>query len=161
MTTKGLSKQNAVRFRFAVRNDVPAIVALLAGDDLGIGREKTNRRDEGVYLKAFEEMEAQGGNQYLLAVDEEDKILGCAQIVLIPGLSRSGMKRAQVDGVRVAQSARGAGLGKLMMAEVHAIALSYGCGLVQLTTDRSRAEAHRFYEQLGYENTHHGLKLAL
>jgi len=161
MKTEGMGEQDAVRFRFAERDDVPSVVALLADDVLGSKREGTDRQDMGVYLKAFDEMEAQGGNRYLLAVDQDDTILGCVQIVLIPGLSRTGMKRAQVEGVRVAKSARSLGIGSRLMAEVHAIALRQGCGLIQLTTDRSRADAHRFYESLGYENSHHGLKLAL
>ncbi len=161
METKGLNKRDAVRFRFAGRDDVPSIVAMLADDVLGSDREETDRRDEGVYLKAFDEMEAQGSNQYLLAVDQDDNILGCVQIILIPGLSRAGMKRAQIEGVRVAKTARGLGIGSRLVAEVHAIALRQGCGLVQLTTDRSRVDALRFYESLGYENCHHGLKFAL
>ncbi len=161
MKTKGLNNRDAVRFRFAGRDDVPSIVAMLADDVLGSDREETDRQDEGVYLEAFDEMEAQGNNQYLLAVDQDDNILGCVQIILIPGLSRAGMKRAQIEGVRVAKTARGLGIGSRLMAEVHAIALRQGCGLVQLTTDRSRVNALRFYESLGYENSHHGLKFAL
>ncbi len=161
MKTKVLNKRGAVRFRFAGRVDVPSIVAMLADDVLGSDREETDWRDEGAYLKAFDEMEAQDGNQYLLAVDQDDNILGCIQIILIPGLSRAGMKRAQIEGVRVAKTARGLGIGNRLVAEVHAIALRQGCGLVQLTTDRSRVDALRFYESLGYENSHHGLKFAL
>ncbi len=77
MGTKGLNKRDIVRFRFAGRNDVPSIVAMLADDVLGSDREETDRHDQGVYLKAFDEMEAQGSNQYLLAVDQDDNILGC------------------------------------------------------------------------------------
>ena len=76
MKTKGLNKRGAVRFRFAGREDVPLIVAMLADDVLGSDREETDRQDDGIYLKAFDDMEAQDGNQYLLAVDQDDNILG-------------------------------------------------------------------------------------
>ena len=151
----------SVRFRFAELQDIPFIVALLADDSLGAKREAGDVLDAGIYEKAFAEMEAQGSNKYLLAVDCDDKILGCVQVTLIAGLSRSGMKRAQLEGVRISGTARGQGIGKLLIAEAHAIAADQGCGLVQLTTDHSRVDALRFYESLGYEKSHHGMKLAL
>jgi GNAT superfamily N-acetyltransferase len=161
MNDRVTSGQDSVRFRYAGRDDIRSIVAMLADDVLGDKREGTDRQDLSVYLKAFDDMAAQGGNRYLLAEDRDGAILGCVQIVLIPGLSRTGMKRAQVEGVRVAKSARGLGIGGQLMAEVQAIAMREGCGLIQLTTDRSRADAHRFYESIGYVNSHRGLKLAL
>lgn len=158
--TKGSKSGTAIRFRQARRDDVPAIAALLADDVLGTERESP---DENAYLKAFGDMQAQGGNQYLVAVDSDGdgNILGCAQLVIIPGLSRTGMKRALVEGVRVAAAARGQGIGKRLMAEIHAIAAAEGCGLVQLTTDRARDAALGFYQRLGYVHSHHGMKLAL
>ena len=150
-----------MQFRFAEREDIPAIVALLADDELGASREKAGPGDEGPYLKAFEQMAAQGFNKYLLAVDEQGARLGCLQITLISGLSRAGMTRAQLEGVRVAKSVRGQGVGQQLFAEAHDIARREGCGLVQLTTDRMRADALQFYETMGYENTHNGMKLKL
>jgi len=150
-----------VQFRFAEREDIPAIVALLADDELGARRERPSPADEGVYLDTFDLMAAQGFNKYLLAVDGQDVLLGCLQITIISGLSRAGMKRAQLEGVRVATAARGQGIGRQLFTEAHDIAKREGCGLVQLTTDRMRADALRFYEQLGYENTHNGMKLKL
>jgi len=161
MKTTKQDQHASVRFRFAELKDIPSIVALLADDALGAGREATDRRDVVGYEKAFAEMGAQGGNKYLLAVDRDEIIIGCVQITLIAGLSRAGMKRAQLEGVRVAESARGQGVGKRLIAEAHAIAADQGCGLVQLTTDRSRLDALRFYESLGYIKSHHGMKLAL
>ncbi len=149
----------SVRFRFAGPDDVAAIVALLADDALGQGREVD--QDQAVYLKAFGEMETQSQNKYLLAVDQNDDIQGCVQISVIAGLSRSGMKRAQLEGIRVADAARGQGIGRQLMSEAHAIAKNWGCGLVQLTTDRARRDALRFYENLGYRKSHHGMKLTL
>ena len=155
-----------VQFRFADRDDVTAIVALLADDQLGAGRESVAPVDEkgevdNPYLTAFEHMAAQGFNKYLLAVDAQGELLGCLQLTLIAGLSRAGMTRAQIEGVRVASHARGQRIGQKLFAEAHDVARREGCGLVQLTTDRVRADALRFYEQLGYENTHNGMKLTL
>ncbi len=148
----------SIQFRFAERNDISSIVSMLADDSLGAAREAANSVAQGAYSKAFDEMEAQGINKYLLAINTEDKILGCLQITIIPGLSRGGMKRALLEGIRVTKSARGQGIGRKLMDEAHAVARRHDCGLVQLTTDRSRTEALRFYEDLGYENSHHGLK---
>jgi len=150
-----------VNFRFAARDDVAGVVALLADDELGAGREAVDDQAMAGYLAAFDAMQAQGGNKYLLAVGKGGDLLGCVQITLIPGLSRAGMTRAQLEGVRVAASARGQGMGGLLLAEAHAIAAAEGCALVQLTTDRRRDDALRFYEQLGYDNSHNGMKLPL
>ncbi len=150
-----------MQFRFAERDDIPAIVALLADDELGARRERPSLADEGVYQQAFDLMAVQGFNKYLLAIDTDGALLGCLQITFISGLSRAGMKRALLEGVRVATAARGQGIGRRLFTEAHAIAKREGCGLVQLTTDRMRADALRFYEQLGYENSHNGMKLKL
>ncbi len=161
MNIRDVNKATRVRFRKAERPDIPALVAMLADDQLGSGREATEAKDIGIYLRAFDDMQAQQGNDYLLAVDTDDNILGCAQLVLIPGLSRSGMKRAQIEGVRVVVEARGLGIGRRLLQEARAIAEDNGCGLIQLTTDRVRTEALGFYKSLGYEKSHWGLKLAL
>ncbi len=153
------ASKDTFSFRFAESGDVPANVALLANDSLGAGREIAG--DPDVYSKAFDEMEAQANNKYLLAIDPDDAILGCVQITGIAGLSRSGVKRAQLEGIRVLDTARGRGIGALLMARAHEIALDWGCRLVQLTTDRSRADALRFYQGLGYRKSHHGMKLSL
>ena len=150
-----------MRFRFAERSDVPSIITLLADDPIGASREQANGPDMSVYFDAFEEMTAQGGNAYLLAIERDDTIVGCVQITLIPGLSRSGTKRAQLEGIRVAESARGQGVGRRMMEEAHEIARQQGCGLVQLTSDQARTDALRFYTSMGYVNSHCGLKCAL
>ncbi len=161
MAKKPVDEHRTVQFRFALRDDVPTVVSLLVDDVLGAGRESADESGMEVYFKAFDEMESQGGNHYLLAVDLDDSILGCLQITVLPGLSRSGMKRAQIEGVRVARTARGLGIGSKLMNKAHAIAQENDCGLVQLTTDRAREDALRFYEALGYENSHHGLKYLL
>lgn len=151
----------AMQFRFAERRDVPEIVAMLSDDVLGASRENSDDGTIDLYLNAFDDMMAQGRNNYLLAIGGEGAILGCLQITIIPGLSRSGAKRAQVEGVRVASSARGRGVGHALFHEAHDIARREGCALVQLTTDKRRDDALRFYEALGYVNSHHGMKLEI
>ena len=128
--------------RPARSEDLPAIAALLADDGLGRGREST---DMGVYHAAFQRMEGQPGNIYLVAVVDGD-VAGCLQYTVIHGLSRSGASRAQIEGVRVAASARGQRIGETMM---------------NAAMDRARADEKRFYERLGFVASHFGMKLAL
>lgn len=149
---------NDIIIRLASRDDVPAIVALLADDRLGQTREDAGNL--GPYLKAFDDMAAQGGNIALVA-EIGDAVVGCLQLTIIPGLARGGMKRGQIEGVRIAAGQRGRKLGERLIAEAIARARAAGCGLVQLTTDRSRPDAHRFYERLGFAASHLGMKLIL
>lgn len=144
-------------FRTATAADLSAITALLADDPLGATRESPG---SPAYAEALAAILANPEDQVLLAVDGE-AILGTLQLTFLPGLSRTGMWRAQIEGVRVARSARGQGIGRALLE--HAIDLSRqrGCGLVQLTTDRTRQEAHRFYEGLGFVGSHTGMKRSL
>ena len=148
---------SATTFREAREEDLVAIVALLADDGLGRRRE---RPGDPAYADAFRRMAAQPGNVCLVA-EEGHEILGCLQLTIIHGLSRTGMSRAQIEGVRVAALRRGTGLGRRMIEEAVARARAAGCGLVQLTTDRQREDAHRFYEELGFVASHLGMKLEL
>jgi ribosomal protein S18 acetylase RimI-like enzyme len=146
--------------RSARRRDVPAIVRLLADDPLGAQRELVEDPVADVYLRAFDEMAGQPANQLLVAVNEDD-VIGCLQLTIITGLSRRGMRRAQLEGVRVSSMHRGAKVGERLVLEAIARARAAGCGLVQLTSDVSRVDAKRFYERLGFEATHVGMKLSL
>ena len=148
--------------RYAVERarlpDLPALVALLADDPLGSLRETT---DLTVYERAFDAID-RDPHQFLAAVrDPRGALVGTMQLTVIPGLSRGGMTRLQIEAVRVADSARGAGLGSAMFAWAHDFGRHHGAGLAQLTTDKTRPDAHRFYARLGYAATHEGLKLAL
>jgi ribosomal protein S18 acetylase RimI-like enzyme len=143
--------------RGATEADLPALVALLADDVLGAGRESPGDPD---YAAAFSAMAAQGGN-FMLVAEEAGRVVGCLQLTLIPGLSRRGMLRAQIESVRVAADARGRGLGEALVQDAIARARAAGAGLVQLTTDLAREDAHRFYERLGFLPSHMGMKLAL
>ncbi|MGE0463139.1 MAG: N-acetyltransferase family protein [Vicinamibacterales bacterium] len=151
---------SSVIVRVARREDVPAVVRLLADDVLGAQRERVEDPVAPVYLRAFDDMAGQSGNELLVAV-RDDEIVGCLQLTIIPGLSRAGMRRAQIEGVRVSARHRGAQVGERLVSEAIASARAAGCGLVQLTTDVTRADARRFYERLGFEATHLGMKLSL
>ena len=140
------------------REDVPAIIALLADDPLGAAREDPKHLD--AYLRGFAEVAAQSGNMILVA-EREGTVVGCLQVTIIPGLSRQGMKRALIEAVRVSAACRGLGLGGRLIRHAIDLARTQGCGLVQLTSDKSRADAHRFYERLGFVASHIGFKLAL
>ena len=146
--------------RAATETDLPAIVRLLADDPLGKARERLESPLPAVYHDAFAAMGRQGGNVYLVA-DRSAEILGCLQLTLIPGISHSGMTRAQIEGVRVAADARGLGIGQVLMEEAIERARDSGCGMVQLTTDARREDARRFYERLGFNASHLGMKLIL
>lgn len=146
--------------RRATRADLPAIVRMLANDPLGKTREQYAEPLPEAYLKAFAEVEAQAGNEILVG-EIGGEVVGCLQLTMIPGLSRLGMLRAQIESVRVDESRRGTRIGeKLFLAAIER-ARKAGCGLVQLTTDASRPDAHRFYERLGFKASHVGMKLAL
>jgi ribosomal protein S18 acetylase RimI-like enzyme len=147
-----------ITLRAATRDDVPAIIALLADDPLGRTREDTG--DPEIYLRAFDDMEAQGGNTALVA-ERAGTVIGCLQLTMIPGLSRRGMKRGQIEGVRVSAACRGLGIGERLIRHAMDIARAEGCGLVQFTSDVSRPDAHRFYERLGFVASHAGFKLTL
>jgi GNAT superfamily N-acetyltransferase len=151
----------AIRFRRAVRDDVPAIVALLADDGLGRTREHVADPLPEAYYRAFEEVDASPANELVVAEDAGGAVVGCMQLTVIPGLSRLGRRRAVVEAVRVAAALRGRGVGAAMMAHAAEWARARGCGLLQLTTDKSRRDAHRFYARLGFVASHEGMKLDL
>lgn len=152
-----------VAFRRAVRADVVGIVALLADDPLGVHRESLVHRespDVAPYLAAFDMVDADPG-QLLLVGELAGDIVATYQLSFIPGLARGGALRAQIEAVRVAESLRGTGVGSAMVHWAIDEARRRGCALVQLTTDKSRVAAHRFYERLGFTASHEGMKLGL
>lgn len=142
--------------RRATAADLDAIVALLADDMLGAGREKPG---DPAYAAAFAAIEADP-NQLLAVAEEAGRVVGCLQLSFIPGLSRLGMWRGQIESVRIAASHRGAGLGRRMFEWAIGECRARGCGLVQLTTDKARPDARRFYESLGFAASHEGMKLS-
>lgn len=146
------------RFRRARAADLPAILALLADDALGAGREAPN--DIAPYQVAFAAIEADPA-QLLAVADDDGRVVGTLQLTLIPGLARACALRGQIEAVRVARDRRGSGLGRAMMEWAIAECRDRGCALVQLTSDRARADAHRFYDGLGFTASHLGYKLDL
>ncbi|RZT28469.1 putative N-acetyltransferase YhbS [Kribbella sp. VKM Ac-2569] len=149
---------NDVVIRRATASDVAAIVAMIADDQLGATRESLD--DLTPYLAAFEQIDADP-NQLLVVADRNDEVIGTLQLTIIPGLSRRGSTRGLIEAVRVAAPARGSGLGSTLVRWAVEESRTRGCTLVQLTSDKSRTEAHRFYTNLGFTNTHEGFKLKL
>ncbi|UED85355.1 GNAT family N-acetyltransferase [Streptomyces profundus] len=144
--------------RHATSDDVPEIVAMLADDPLGATRE--NPADLGPYQAAFARI-AGDPQQHLLVADDGGPVVGVLQLSILFGLSRQGASRAMIEAVRVRADRRGSGLGGWLIRQAVEEARRQGCALVQLTSDRSREDAHRFYERLGFEATHVGFKLSL
>lgn len=145
--------------RLATRADLPAIVRLIADDGLGRGREDTSETPAPYYTKAFEAIERDPNNEFAV-MERGGAVVGCLQLTFIPGLSRRGAWRGQIESVRVASSLRGQGLGRTLFEWAIARAKEKNCGLVQLTTDKTRAEAQHFYESLGFVASHEGMKLS-
>ena len=155
-----MTEEANLQFRLARREDVPAIVRLLADDTLGAQRESAAEPLPEVYSSAFEAVEASPDNEIIVG-ESGGAVVACLQITYIPGLGRKGVLRAQIEAVRVASSMRGVGLGERLMRVAIDRARQRGCGLVQLTSDKERSDAHRFYERLGFAATHDGMKLEL
>jgi len=155
------TEPSPVLLRLARRDDVPAIVGLLAADQLGAGRDGVHdAADLQAYEEAFRAIDADPAH-LLLVAESGGAVVGTMQLSFLPGLARRGAMRAQIEAVRVAGGARGSGLGAAMMRWAIEEAGRRGCGLVQLTSDKSRTGAHRFYERLGFVASHEGMKLRL
>jgi ribosomal protein S18 acetylase RimI-like enzyme len=150
----------AVRLRAAQEGDLPAIIALIADDGLGRGRDDASLPLDSSYIRAFEAM-AKDTNQVMLVAELNEEIVGYLQITFIPGLSRKGAWRGQIESVRVASRLRGLGIGGKLLEHAIELCRAKGCSLVQLTSDKTRAEAHRFYGRLGFVASHDGFKLTL
>jgi GNAT superfamily N-acetyltransferase len=148
------------QFRKARKHDLPAIVALIADDGLGRGRDDASLPLDPAYEMAFDALDSDPSQmQMVLEVDGE--IAGVMQLSFIAGLSRKGATRCQIEGVRIASSLRGRGLGRQLIQWGIDEAKRRKCNLVQLTSDKSRSEAHRFYADLGFVASHEGYKMAI
>ncbi len=159
---------NTLIFRDAVVSDLPAIVAMLADDRLGAKREDASLPLDPGYLAAFAAITANPNERLIVAEDvlivaEElgGAIIGTMQLSFLPGLSSKGAWRGQVEAVRIRADRRGTGLGAAMMDWAVEQCRIRGCKSVQLTTNKSRTDAHRFYERLGFVQSHEGYKLTL
>ena len=153
--------EDSVVLRRAQRDDVAAIVGLIAADQLGATRDGVDSpADLDAYTAAFEAIDADPAH-LLVVADRAGAVVGTMQLSFLPGLARRGALRAQIEAVRVAESQRGSGLGAAMLTWAIDEARRRGCALVQLTTDKTRTDAHRFYQRLGFVSSHEGMKLAL
>jgi GNAT superfamily N-acetyltransferase len=149
-----------IAFRRATEADIPVIVAMLADDALGAAREDISTPVAEAYVRAFRAIDADP-NQYLTVMTDDGVVVGTLQLTFIAGLSRKGALRGQIEAVRIAAGHRGAGLGQKLFEWAIEECRGRGCRTVQLTTDKSRADAHRFYDRLGFTASHIGYKLAL
>lgn len=147
-------------FRAARRADLERIVALLADDAIGATRDDASLPLDDGYIRAFETLD-NDPNQVMAVAELDGAIIGCLQLTFIPGLTRKGAWRGQIEGVRIAANLRGRGHGAAFFDWAIEHCRTRGCVLVQLTTDLRRDGAHRFYERLGFEATHTGMKLVL
>jgi GNAT superfamily N-acetyltransferase len=148
-------------FRLAARSDVPAILELLADDEVSRARDGAiSEAGDAAHWAAFDAIDADPRNE-LIVVEEDGVPVGTFQLTFTPSLSRGGSERMTIEAVRVRSDRRGGGVGRQMMAWALDRGRERGCRLAQLTTDKRRADAHRFYESLGFVASHEGMKLAL
>ncbi len=147
-----------LKIRRAAEDDLPAIVAMLADDQLGSVRESPD--DMTPYRSALARIEADP-HQYLMVAERDGRAVGTLQLTLIPGISRRGSTRTIIEGVRVHADERGTGLGTDLLQWAIEKSRELGAGLVQLTSDATRTDARRFYERLGFTASHVGFKLPL
>ncbi len=145
--------------RRAQRADLPRLLELLADDVLGKNREGVGS-DDPAYIRAFDAID-RDPNQMLLVAEFDGRVVGMLQITYLPGLSRRGAWRANIEAVRVDSGMRGRGIGAWLMARALEHARKRGCRLAQLTSDKRRTDAHRFYARLGFTDSHDGYKLVL
>jgi len=149
-----------IKFRLATRADLPSIVRMLADDDLGSQRECYQDPIPDSYFKAFEQID-NDPNHELIVAELNGEVIGTLQLMFLPSISFQGGLRAQVESVRVDTKHRSKGIGSKLMKWTIERARGRSAHVVQLTTHRSREEAHRFYERLGFEGSHLGMKLSL
>jgi len=152
--------ENGLRFRDAAEADLAAVVRLLADDDLGRTRERFADPLPESYLCAFRAIESDPNNR-LVVVEHGADIVGCLQLTFIPNISFQGGWRMQIEGVRIDASLRGQGVGEMVFRWAIGEARARGCRMIQLTTNRARPDALRFYERLGFVHSHAGMKLDL
>lgn len=153
-----MSFLDGLTLRQARADDIDAIIALLADDSIGQTRETPG---DPKYAVAFAEMEADPNNEQWVIEGPDGRVLGCLHLTIIPGLSRRATKRAMIESVRVHDELRGHGVGRWFFEKAIERSRDLGATLVQLTSDKKRADAIRFYESLGFVASHEGLKLHL
>jgi ribosomal protein S18 acetylase RimI-like enzyme len=152
-----MSGVSRIRIRPARSSDVTAIVAMLADDALGRGRERIEDPLPPSYLQAFEKVERDPNIQLVVAEGEGGEVVGCLQLCILPGLSSQGASRGLIEDVRVASRHRSRGIGEQLVQWAVAEAQARGCRLVELLTHNTRVDAQRFYKRLGFQASHVGM----
>ena len=146
-----------IAIRPARRDDVGAIVAMLADDALGRAREKLDQPLPAPYFQAFDRLDADPNIQLVVAQEEGGAVVGCLQLCILPGLSSQGAWRGLIEDVRVASHCRSRGIGEQLVEWAVAEARARDCRLVELLTHHTRVDAQRFYERLGFQRSHVGM----
>jgi ribosomal protein S18 acetylase RimI-like enzyme len=154
-----MAQTPSVTIRRARRGDVEAIVAMLADDALGRGRERLEDPLPQAYFQAFEALERDPNIQLMVAQDADGAVVGCLQLCILSGLSSQGASRGLIEDVRVASHCRSRGIGEQMVQWAVAEARGRGCKLVELLTHHTRLDAQRFYARLGFQASHVGMTL--
>ena len=149
-----------VLFRLAARADLSSIVRMLADDDLWSQRERYEDTLPEAYSSAFERIESDP-NHELIVAEHDGEVIGTLHLMFLPSISFQGGLRAQIESVRVDKRFQSQGIGSAMMRWAMDRARQRGAHVVQLTTHKTREDAHRFYERLGFKGTHLGMKLSL
>jgi len=157
------SHQAEIAIRPARREDVARIAALILHGSATETMTPAEIEAEAIhpdYLRAFEEVEASPAN-HLFVAERAGVVLGTWQVTLIPGIAARGRRRAKIESVHVAPESRGLGIGALMMAAAVTFAKERGAGLIELTSNKGRIDAHRFYRNLGFDQSHEGFKITV
>lgn len=147
-----------LKCRKASLNDLRTIITLLLEDDLGQTREHLDGDIDQRYVDAFQQIDTDS-NQYLMVVELGEKIVGTCHLTLMPSLTFFGSVRLQIEAVRVSEKYRNQGIGQFMMTSAIDYGKSRGATIIQLTTNKQRSKAMEFYERLGFEATHEGMKM--
>jgi ribosomal protein S18 acetylase RimI-like enzyme len=154
-----MAETSSIILRRARRDDVVAIVGMLADDALGRGRERLEDPLPEPYFRAFEALERDPNIQLMVAQDAKGAVAGCLQLCILPGLSSQGASRGLIEDVRVASHCRSRGIGEQLVQWAVAEARGRGCRLVELLTHHTRVDAQRFYVRLGFQPSHVGMTL--
>ncbi|MDF1678666.1 MAG: GNAT family N-acetyltransferase [Legionellaceae bacterium] len=147
-------------YRRANRNDLETIIQMLGEDELGLSRENLSLPLDNAYLEAFDKIDSDP-NQYLMVVEQDNRIVASCQLTIMPSLTFTGTTRLQIEGVRVLAACRGQHIGEWMIKTAIQYGASKGASIIQLTTDKKRVRAKHFYESLGLKATHEGMKICL
>jgi GNAT superfamily N-acetyltransferase len=150
-----------MKYRYAIASDVPAIVGMLSDDKLGSLREDYRDPLPDKYYQAFEEIERNRAHELVVVENDDGEVIGTMQLTFLQYLTYQGGVRAQIEAVRIRRDQRGSRLGGEMMRWAIERAQEKGAHVIQLTTDKRRPEALAFYQKLGFQATHEGMKLHL